>query len=221
MIIKNNLASAPLVNYALYFIGCIVLAAITVSFAFWNGMSLVHWKKENDTLNAKIGQQRAQTAELQRQSNDLQRKIDTIKTPAFVSETEFFNQVIKRRVFSWTKLLDEFERLLPKNVRMISVSPSIQDETIGIKLDVSARSLNDIVELITAFQSSPNFSNVVFRSEQDQEDGQLGASVSMEYFPGGIKPPSLKSHRTVSRPARSPAVDRPATREKTLKEELE
>ncbi len=220
MIIKNNLASAPVVNYTLHFIGCVVLAAITITFAVWNGISLVQWKKENDALKKKIAQQSAQTAELQHQSNDFQKQINAIKTPAFVSETEFFNQAIKRRVFSWTELLDEFERLLPKNVRMISVSPSIQQERIGIRLDVSARSLDDIVELITAFQSSPNFSNVVFRSERDQDDGQLGANVSMDYFPGGIKPPLLKSRDPVARPIASP-VERPAAKEKTLKEELE
>ena len=221
MIIKNNLASAPLVNFTLYFIGCVVLAAITVSFAVWNGESLAQWKNKNDTLKEKIAQQRSQATELQRQSNDFQKKINAIKTPSFVSETEFFNQAIKRRVFSWTELLDEFERLLPKNVRMISVSPSIQNETIGIKLDVSGRSLNDIVELITAFQSSPNFSNVVFRSEQDQEDGQLGASVSMDYFPGGIRPSLLKSHHAVTPPTPSSVVEPPAAQEKTLKEELQ
>jgi len=219
MIIKNNLASAPLVNYTLYFIGCVVLVVITASFAVWNGVSLVQWKGENDSLKEKIGQQRAQTAELQRQSNDLQKRINTIKTPAFVSETEFFNQAIKRRVFSWTELLDEFERLLPENIRMISVSPSIQDEAIGIKLEVSAKTLDDIVELITAFQSSPNFSNVVFRSEQDQEDGHLGAIISMDYFPGGIKP-TLQKRSTIARPTPSSVVEQPAAQEKSLQEEV-
>ena len=220
MIIKNNIASAPLVNYALYFLGCIILAAVTVTFVVWNGLSLAQWKKENDTLKSRIAQQRSQTAEWQRQSYDLQKKINAIKTPAFVSETEFFNQAIKRRVFSWTRLLDEFERLLPKNVRMISVSPSIQRESIGIKLEVSARSLNDIVELITAFQNSPNFSNVVFRSEQDQDDGQLGASVSLDYFPDGIRPPSLESKIPVTRPNPSPVAKPSASEEKSLKEEV-
>lgn len=217
MIIKNNLASAPLVNYALFFVGCVILAAITASFAVWNGFSLAQWKGENDNLKAKIVQQRAQTAEFQRQSNDLQKKINALKTPAYISETEFFNQAIKRRVFSWTELLDEFERLLPKNVRMISVSPSIHDEAIGIKLEVSAKSLDDIVELIASFQSSPNFSNVVFRSEQDQDDGQLGASVSMDYFPGGIKP-TLQRRSTIA-PTPSADVEKPAAQQKSLREE--
>ena len=103
---------------------------------------------------------------------------------------------------------------------MISVSPSIQDETIGIRLDVSARSLNDIVDLINAFQNSPNFDDVVFRSEQDQEDGQLRSSVSLDYFPGGIRPPLLKSPHTVTSPTPSPVVEHPASDEKSLRKEV-
>ena len=221
MIIRNNLASAPLRNYTLYFIGCIVLAGIAVSFAVWNGMALVQWKSENDSLKTKIEQQRFQAAELQRQTNDTQRKINAIKTPDFVNETEFFNNAIKRRVFSWTELLDEFEQLLPRDVRMISVFPSIQGEIISIRLDVSARSLNDIVELITVFQKSPNFSNVTFRSERDQEDGMVGASVSMDYFPGGIKPSFTKTRRAGNaRTAPPPASKQPLSADESLEGEL-
>jgi hypothetical protein len=96
------------------------------------------------------------------------------------------SNAIKRRTFSWTMLFDEFERIFPDNVKMVSVFPQIRDEKINVSMEVAGKALNDIVSLFTALQSSPAFSDVTLRGERQESDGSLHASISLTYLPEQI-----------------------------------
>jgi hypothetical protein len=80
-------------------------------------------------------------------------------------------------------LFDEFERIFPSNVKMVSVYPQIDDEQINILMEVAGKSLNDIVDLISVLQKAPAFSEVVLKSERQQTDGFLHAAISLTYRP--------------------------------------
>lgn len=183
MIIRNNLASNPLKNYSLYFLGCIALVITAIGFTIFNVSSLSSWYGENKSLQKKIAEQQEKRSVLQKQGAALRSKIAEIKTPEFVMETEFINKAIKRRIFSWTTLFDQFERVLPNNVKMVSVLPSITDEQTAISMEVSGKGLNDLFELITVFQNTPAFKKVVLKSERQEPNGLHHATISLIYLP--------------------------------------
>jgi hypothetical protein len=183
MIIRNNLATNPVKNYSLYFLGCLVLLAAALLFTFFNARNLLSWKSEHSRLQANISEQQKKRADLQNEASKLRLRITQIKTPQFINETEFMNNAIKRRTFSWTKLFDEFERIFPDNVKMVSVFPQINDEQINITMEVAGKSLNDIVQLISVLQAAPAFSEVVLKSERQQSDSSLHAAITLTYRP--------------------------------------
>jgi len=186
MIVRQNLATVPIRNYTLYLFGCLALAVIVVLVASWNFIILSHGLLEISRLDSDIGKQQAQLMQLQNQASTLQGKIQRIKTPQFVNEVAFMNQIIKRRVFSWTGLFDHLERTLPENVKMVSVFPSIQEGNIRINMEVAGKNLNDVVKLLLVLQNSPIFVDVTFRSERQAEDGLLHANLSLLYLPQKI-----------------------------------
>jgi len=187
MIIRNNLASSPAANYSLYLIGCLVLAALTIAFTVFNANNVSDWFSQSGHLRARIGEQQSKLSQLQGQGLQIQQRIDRIKTPQFVKQTEFFNNAIKRRVFSWTKLFDQIEQALPDNVRMISIFPSIKGDDILISMEVAGKSLNDIVQWVRILENSAIYSDVVFRSERRTEDGLLHSQISLRYWPDPSK----------------------------------
>ncbi len=187
MIIRNNLSSSPVRNYSLYFIGCVVLLVTAVVFTAWNVADLSRSFVESRSLQTSMGQQQIKILELQRQASDLEGKIAKIKTPQFMMQTEFVNDAIKRRVFSWTTLFDQFERVLPENVKMVSVFPKFGDQMITITMEVAGKSLNDIVNLIQALWNSPAFSDVVLKGERQESDGLLHATISLRYLPEKVE----------------------------------
>lgn len=194
MIIKSNLATRPTRNYSLYFIGCLLLAAIAVGFTAFNLSALISAHSKSSQLRERIAEQQRLRAQAQEQAASLRNRIAGIKTPDFVSETEFLNNAIKRRVFSWTALFDQFEAIFPNNVKMTSVTPNISGEDIGIRMEVTGKDLKDVVDLIKVLQNTPAFSDVVFRSERRETDGSLQASISLKYKPDlGTEPPGQRA----------------------------
>jgi hypothetical protein len=152
-------------------------------FTVFNVTNLSRWFVESRRLQANMSEQQSKIADLQRQATDLEGKIAKIKTPQFVMQTAFVNDAIKRRVFSWTTLFDQFEQVLPDNVKMVSVLPKFGDQQITITMEVAGKSLNDIVDLIQAFWNSPAFSDVVLKGERQENDGLLHATISLRYHP--------------------------------------
>jgi Tfp pilus assembly protein PilN len=183
MIIRNNLSSNPIKNYSVYLIGCIVLAITAALFTVYNMVSLSSWFAQSRTVGRLISEQQKQLVELKHDEQKLRSQIVAVKTPDFVRKADFINNAIKRRVFSWTKLFDQFERAFPDNVKMVSVSPAIDQNTIRISMQVAGRNLDDIVKLITVLENSPAFRDVTFRSEQSDPDGLLHATISLQYLP--------------------------------------
>lgn len=183
MIIRSNLSSNPARNYSLYFIGCVLLFIGAIAFTVFNVTSLSRWFVESRQLQARMSEQQLKIADLQRQGTELEARIAKIKTPQFVLQTEFVNDAIKRRVFSWTTLFDQFEGVLPDNVKMVSVFPKFGDQQITITMEVAGKSLNDIVSLIQALWNSPAFSDVVLKGERQESDGLLHATISLRYLP--------------------------------------
>ena len=197
MIIRNNLSSNPIKNYSLYFIGCVLLLASAVVFTAFNVANLSRSFVESGGLQGSMSEQQAKINDLQRQATVLESQIAKIKTPQFVSETQFVNDAIKRRVFSWSTLFDQFERVLPDSVKMVSVLPKFGDQMITITMEVAGKSLNDIVSLIQALWNSPAFSDVVLKGERQESDGLLHATISLQYLPdkvdAGLKSVAKKS----------------------------
>ena len=187
MIIRNNLASSPIHNDSLYLIGCLVLAAVTVLFTVFNINNIADWFSESGRLQARISEQQKRLSDLQTQGAQLQQRIDRIKTPQFVKQTEFFNTAIKKRTFSWTRLFDQLEQALPDNVRMITIYPSIVGDDISISMEVAGKSLNDMVEWVRILENSAIYSDVVFRSERRDQDGLLHSQISLRYWPDPAK----------------------------------
>lgn len=200
MIIRNNLATNPVKNYSIYFLGCLVLSIAALLFTLFNTRSLLSWQSESNRLQVNISEQQKKRSDLQNEATKLRLRITQIKTPQFINETEFMNNAIKRRTFSWTTLFDEFERIFPDSVKMVSVFPQILNERINITMEVAGKGLNDIVDLLGALQSSPAFSAVVLRGESQQGDGFLHASISVTYLPEKLNPQNQLEPQTQTAP---------------------
>jgi hypothetical protein len=221
MILKNNLATKPVRNYSLYFLGCLALFVMLLVFSIFNVRSLTGWYAANRNLEQKISGQQTKRFALQREATELRGRIARIKTPQFVMETEFINKAIKRRIFSWTTLFDQFERVLPNNVKMVSVLPGISDEKISISMEVAGKGLNDLFELITVLQNTPAFKKVVLKSERQEQDGLHYATITLIYLPEHAQAIRNVKTETPSPPvesAQNPEEEQPDTQEEQVQE---
>jgi Tfp pilus assembly protein PilN len=186
MIIRSNLASAPIKNYSVFLLGCVLLGIAVIAFTFFNLSSLKGSYSKNEELKKTISTQQTKLQDLEQKKKDLQTQIARIKTPQFITETEFMNNAIKRRVFSWTALFDHFEAVLPSTVKMISVLPTVTEKNIAINMEMAGRSLADMLELVRTLERDSAFSNVTLKAEKSGDDEALiYFSISLNYTPPG------------------------------------
>ena len=96
--------------------------------------------------------------------------------------------MIDRRTFSWTDLFNQFESTFPDDVRITSVRPHVDDKGLMVlTIQVAARSVDDVDELIRNLEATGSFSNVLSVEERFNEDGMLDATVEGNYAPAAAK----------------------------------
>ena len=71
----------------------------------------------------------------------------------------FLNTLIERKAISWSKIFSDLEKVLPYNVRLVSVRLPEVDSENAVLLDmlVGAKEIQPVLELLRKLEASPQF----------------------------------------------------------------
>lgn len=94
--------------------------------------------------------------------NARQRKLDAqLREPGnadVLERSQFINALLYRKGISWTKLFADLEKVVPPNVRVISVRPQADSQDhIYLDMVVGADAQPPIINLLTKFEASDLF----------------------------------------------------------------
>ncbi len=106
--------------------------------------------RENAELHAIAGQQARLNATLRKPEN-----------AEVLERSLFLNTLIDRKAISWTKIFADLEKIMPYNVRLVSVRLPQVDSNNQVLLDmvVGAKDVEPILELFKRLEGSPQFGN--------------------------------------------------------------
>src|ERR1043165_6159643 len=104
---------------------------------------------------------RDEIAALERQTDIEKKKLQaseqrlrTVNVKLMTAQTQYVNSVLAERAFSWSELLDRLERVLPNDVRLISISPSFnKNGLVHLSLACVGKSDNSMVTVIDRFNA--------------------------------------------------------------------
>lgn len=69
-----------------------------------------------------------------------------------------FNSLILRKSISWTRLFSDLEKVMPGNVRLITVRPYLTgDHAVQLDMVVGAQAPEAVIELLRRLERSPTF----------------------------------------------------------------
>ena len=114
------------------------------------------------TRRVKVEQQ---LAELQRQRRELEAFFNLPQIREVRDRAAFLNGLITQRSFPWTKIFMDFERRLPEGVRVVSISPKMNEGRVEVKLVIGAASDEAKLKFLRALETSPEFSNIQLLAE--------------------------------------------------------
>jgi Tfp pilus assembly protein PilN len=161
-----------------------------------------------------ISEKRALIAQRDQLRTQAQQFLNRPENRTTRDDSQFLNQLIERKAFSWTKVLESLERVMPPRVHVVSISPELdEDNQLALKMVVAGDSRDRAIELARRMEDSKRFAQTaILRAAH--ADSQTGDTEQVEiaaiYVP---ELPADNSRTTAPAPGNAPA--RPARKGKT------
>jgi type IV pilus assembly protein PilN len=110
-------------------------------------------------------------------------------------ESRFLNGLIDRKSFSWTKVLEDLEKVMPPRVHLVSIHPELdEDNQLALKMQVAGSSRDRGIELAQRMEESHRFAQTHIVNEQSTQSA-TGDTESFDiealYIPEAIAQPAL------------------------------
>lgn len=182
--IHLNLASRPYRNYTPVNVVAGSMFVLTLVLAWFNLDTYLRYNVETKATRARIAELEAQTARERQLEESAQTRLASIDVKFLDEQTRFINAKLAERAFSWSALLDELESVLPQDVRLLSISPSIKDDgTIDLRLAFQSKVNEGMVTTINRMHQDPQFRNPFPHNESITEAGAWSFDLNVTFLP--------------------------------------
>jgi hypothetical protein len=185
-VITPNLASRPFLNTrpvwlvtAVAGVLALILVALNIGLFVRSNRTLAPMIEHRDRLAA---QERALAAEVGGQIQDL----DKVPWGSLAARVNGTNLILREHAFSWLTLLDDVERVMPYEVRILKVTPEVGPAAVTLHLVVVAQTRDAMLQFLENLVADPNFSQPTPRREEGPEESDLpgySLALSVRYAP--------------------------------------
>ena len=121
-----------------------------------------------------MSQQRSLIAERDKMHAEAEKILNLPQNRTTRDESQFLNQLIERKAFSWTRVLENLEKVMPPRVHVVSISPQLTDDNdLALKMTVAGDSRDRALELARRMEESRRFAdtNIVRISRIESQTG--------------------------------------------------
>jgi type IV pilus assembly protein PilN len=124
-------------------------------------------------------------------------------------DSQFLNELIERKSFSWTEVLENLEKVMPAGVHLVSIHPELdEDNQLTLKMTVAGNSRDKALELARRMEDSHHFAQTNIASEHiDSTGGTVQFNIDATYVPQI----SVAAAPPASSPAPAPAAPKTST----------
>ena len=186
---RLNLASQRFGHYRATNIMLVVILVLIVGFTAWQGIAVAGYTEALDRLRAEEQAARVEWEFLGNRIDELEARLLRPDAVDEIAEIRFLNEIIERKQFSWTLLLREIERTIPRAVYIVSLTPNISESgAVRLQMEASAETLDARIRFLTNLGDNPAFDKVIVRAEElnEVEDRMEGRFLmEVDYMPSG------------------------------------
>jgi len=152
-------------------IGALTLVLLTLDVSGW-----IFARRDRHEMQ----QKRALIADLDRKRAQAEVFLNQPENRETRDKSQFLNQLIERKAFSWTRVLENLEKVMPPHVHLVSISPGLtEDNELALKMVVAGDSRDRAIELIRRMVDSQRFAKTVLLREAKIES-QGGDTIQEE-----------------------------------------
>jgi Tfp pilus assembly protein PilN len=120
---------------------------------------------------AAIAEKEAMIADRDRLRTEAERILNLPQNRTTRDESQFLNELIERKAFSWTRVLESLEKVMPPRVHLMAISPELdEDNRLGLKMTVAGDSRDRALELARRMEESKRFAQTEVTHETFQQN---------------------------------------------------
>jgi type IV pilus assembly protein PilN len=98
-------------------------------------------------------------------------------------QSQFLNGLIQRKAFSWTRVFEDLERVMPANLHVVSLRPELNEQNqMQLDMKVAGDTRGASVELVHRMEGSRHFQGAQLASEAQSGEGVIASVISI-YIP--------------------------------------
>jgi type IV pilus assembly protein PilN len=130
-------------------VGLLTLVLITMTVTGW-----VNARRDH----AAIAQTQAKIADRDQKRAEAERFLNLPANRTTRDESQFLNDLIDRKAFSWTRVLENLEKVMPARVHLVTISPGLDDDNqLLLKMTVAGEARDRALELARRMEDSHRF----------------------------------------------------------------
>ena len=183
-----NLAARPYRDYRPYIAVMAVGWLLVAVLAYNNLDTWLRYQRDTKTTRDEIAALQRQTDVERTKLQNAEGRLRGVNVKLMAAQTAYVNARLAERAFSWSELLDRLERVLPDDVRLLSISPSFnKNGTVHLQLACVGKTGTSMVTAIDRFNRDQHFAGP-FPSGEDNTGNGYAFGLSVDYRPTIARP---------------------------------
>src|SRR6266581_437161 len=157
MRIDINLATRPYEDsrrfWTYWGTGLALLALLTLLLGYLAVSGLLQASRER----AKMADLQRQLAAYDAEKSSAEAMLSRPENRVVRDRSRFLNDLFLRKAFSWTKVFEDLERVMPAHLHVVSIHPDLSSDNLAIKLVVAGESREQAIDLVRKMENSKRF----------------------------------------------------------------
>jgi hypothetical protein len=166
MRVPINLATEPFRKDRMVLVGSAALGIVLVLLLVYQVFAIISERHQAADIRIAIDKESGRLRAIAADQAKLNATLRLPENAEVLERSLFLNTLIERKAISWTKIFADLEKVMPYNVRLVSVRLPEVDSNNQVFLDmvVGAKEVPPILELFKKLEDSPQFGNTTVQS---------------------------------------------------------
>ncbi|HSZ63540.1 MAG TPA: hypothetical protein VK828_17205 [Terriglobales bacterium] len=179
-----NLATRPYEDARQFWLrwglGVGALAAFTLFLLLWTVNEWRHAGRDRQEIARLNAQIRGRDDE----RTQAQAFLDQAANRSTRDQSQFLNGLIQRKAFSWTRVFEDLEQVMPSNLHVVSLRPELDEQgQVELNMKVLGDTREAAVDLVHRMEGSKHFQSAQLVAENQEAQAGVGATVISIYVP--------------------------------------
>ena len=182
--ISINLATRPFYNSTLYLVAYSLSLGVLLVMTTLNVFTFVADRVALGRLDEARTVLQREMADLDRQDARIRRSLKGVRLAQLDLQSQFARDALLQRTFSWTRLFNRLEEVMPAAVKLRSIRPTVYESHIAVRVNGIAKNAETFTDFEEQLILSPVFSDVYPGSELWKGERRgLQFDITFRYLP--------------------------------------